>query len=85
MRGGQVDFCPAHGRADVAGDVQVEVVLFNLLHFDAAGITGLFFSELIGFDDLGDVLFLGLVLAFVFYEVLRGVDEQHVVELLALL
>ena len=83
----KVDLRLSHRRADVAGDVQVEVVLLDLVHLDPAGVAGLFLSELVGVDDLGDVLLAELVLAFAFVEVLRaaGVDEEHVVGLLAFL
>lgn len=81
----EVDLLLTHRRADVAGDVQVEVVLLDLGHLHAAGVAGGFRSVLVGVDDLGDVLLAQLVLAFAFHEVLGGVDEEHVVGLLALL
>ena len=55
------------------------------LHAHALGVALLFLAELVGVDDLGDVLVRELVLAFAFHEVLGGVDEEHVVGLLALL
>ena len=41
--------------------------------------------NLVGLDDLVDVLFRQLVLALAFLEMLGGVDEEHVVRLLAFL
>jgi len=83
----EVDLLLRGRRADVAGDVEVVALLDDSLHRDALGIAVLFFSELVGVDDLGDVVFREAVLAFAFLEVLRaaGVDEEHVVRLLALL
>ena len=81
----EVDLLFAHGRADVAGDVQVEVVLLDLGHLHAAGVAGGFRAVLVGVDDLLDVLLAQLVLAFAFHEVLGGVNEEDVVGLLALL
>jgi len=52
--------------ADVAGDVQVEVVLPDRVHFHPAGVSGLILAELAGVDDLGDVIVRQLVLAFAF-------------------
>jgi hypothetical protein len=85
VRGGQVDFFLTRRRADVAGDVEVEIVLLDLRHFDTPEVAWLFFSELMGIDDPGDMLLRQLVLAFAFDEVFGGVDEEHVVGLLALL
>jgi hypothetical protein len=82
--GGEVDFGFADGGADVPGDVEVEVVLLNLGHVDAAGVAGLLGAVLVGGDDLGDVVSAQLVLAFAFHEVLGGVDEEDVVGLFAL-
>ena len=78
----EADLLLAHRRADVAGDVQVEVVLLDLVHLHSAGVAGFFLSELVGVDDLGDVLGRELVLALALYEVLGGVDEEDVVGLL---
>ena len=50
-----------------------------------ARVARLFRAVLVGADDLGDVLWRKLVLAFAFHEVLGGVDEEHVVGLLAFL
>jgi hypothetical protein len=65
--------------------VRVEIVLLDLGHAHAAGIAILFFPQLVGLDDLFDVLVAKDVLAFAFLEVLGGVDEEDVVRLLALL
>ena len=81
----QADLCLTHRRADVAGDVEVEVVLLDFRHPIPAGVAGFFLSELIGVDDLLNVLRAQLVLALAFGEVLGGVDEEHVIRLLAFL
>jgi hypothetical protein len=81
----QIDFRLTHRRADVARDVQVEIVLLDLGHAHPARVARLFLTELVGLDDLGDVLIGQLVLALAFDKVLGRVDEQHVVRLLALL
>ena len=75
----KVNLCLAHCRADIAGDVQVVVVLLDLFHLHPAGIAGRFLAELVGLDDLGNVLLRQLVLALAFDEVLGGVDGEHVV------
>ncbi len=62
-----------------------QLVLLDLLHLHAAGVAGRFRAVLVGADDLGDVLVRQLVLAFAFGEMLGGVDEEHVVGLLAFL
>ena len=49
----------------------------RFIHLHAAGVAVIFRAELIGGDDLGDVLFRLLVLAFAFHEVLGGVDEPR--------
>ena len=50
VRGREVDFRLSHRGADVAGDVQVELVFLDLRHLHAAGVAGLFLSELVGVD-----------------------------------
>lgn len=77
----------SYRRADVTRDIQVESFLGDSLHRDSLGIAVLFLAELVSLDDLGDVLIREAVLAFAFLEVFRaaGVDEKHVVRLLALL
>jgi hypothetical protein len=70
---------------DVARDVQIEIVLLDLDHLHPAGVSGFLGAVLVSLDDLGDMLGLELVLLFAFLEVLGGIDEQHVVGLLALL
>lgn len=81
----QVDLLLCGRRADVTGDVEVEVVLLDLRHLHPAGVAGLFLAVLVGVDDLVDVLRLELVLAFALLEVLGGVDEEYVVRVLVLL
>ena len=77
VRSRQINLLLTHRSADVAGDVQIEVVLFDLRHFDPAGVARLLFAELVGLDDLGDVPGLELVLAFALLKVFGGVDEEH--------
>jgi len=81
----QIDFLLSDGGADVAGDVEVEVIFSNLHHLDAARVAWLFLSIAVGVDDLGNVLAAELVLALSFLKVLCGVDEQHVIGFFALL
>ena len=81
----QINLLLAHCGADIAGNVQVVAFHGDSFHRDALGIVALFLPELIGIDDLGDVRFGEAVLAFAFLEVFGGVDEEHVVRLLALL
>lgn len=78
MRGRQIDRDLLFGCVDVAGDIKVVAFLGDPLHADALGIAILFRAELIGVDDLGDVLVCELVLSFAFDEVLGGVDELAV-------
>ena len=68
-----------------AGDVQIEVVLLDLRHVHPTGVAWRFRALLVSVDDLLDVLFAQLVLAFTLHEVLGGVNEKHVIGLLALL
>ncbi len=81
----KADLLLRNRRADVAGDVQVVAFLGDSLHSDALGVAILLLAELVRGDDLGNVFFRQLVLAFAFHEVLGGVDEEYVVGLLALL
>ena len=85
VRSRQINLLRGGRCADIAGYVEVEIVLFDLHHLHPTGVARLFFAELIGLDDFGDVLGIELVLAFAFFEVLGSVDEEHVVGLLALL
>ena len=52
----QINLLLTHRSADISGDVQVEVVLLDLRHLHPAGVARLLFAELVGLDDLGDVL-----------------------------
>ena len=74
------------GRAYIAGDIQVEVVGLNLVHFHASGVP---FDDLrsllVGVDDLLDMLVGQVVLPLGLLEMLGRVDEQDIVGLLALL
>src|SRR3546814_21015583 len=75
--------------ADVAGNVEVVVVVDDLLHRHAARIAfnRFFRALLVGINDALDVLVAQLVLPLYLREVLRAasVYEQHIVRLLALL
>src|SRR5690606_5128149 len=83
--GAEIDFRVWLGRADVARDVVVVSLSLDLRHPDASGEALLFLPELVCLDDLVDVLFPQNVLALAFLVMLRSVDEQNVVVLLALL
>lgn len=79
----QVDFLFLHGRADVAGDVEVVTFFGDALHRDALGIAVFFAALAVGLDNFVDVLVRENVLALAFLEVLGGVDEEDVIGLLA--
>ncbi len=80
----QIDLWFRFRGTDIARDIQVEIVLFDLLHAHPPGIALYFlWALLIGVDDLVDVFGQQFVLAFAFLEMLAGVDEQHVIGLLA--
>ena len=81
----QINLLFTHRGADVTGNIEVEVILLNLCHLDPTRVAGFLFSELVGVDDLGDVIVRQLVLTFTLYEVLGSVDEQNVVGFLTLL
>ena len=81
----QADLHVFLGGADVAGNVEVEFVFLDLGHVHATGVAGLLLAEFIGLNDLGDVFFGQLVLAFAFYKVLGRINEQDVVGLFAFL
>ncbi len=83
----EVDLLLTHRRADVARDVQVEVVFLDLCHFHPSGVAfdGFLWTLFVGINDLGDMLLAQLILALAFFEVLGGVDEEHIVGLLAFL
>ena len=74
-----------NGRADIARDIQVEIMARDLFHGNAAGVTRLLLAKLIGGDDLLNMLIQETILALAFLEVLGRVDEQHVIRLLTLL
>ena len=69
--------------ADIAGDIEVEIVLLDLCHLHSTGVAGLLDSVLIGGNDLIDVCLAQLVLALALDEVFSSVDEEHIVGLLA--
>jgi len=72
-------------RADVARDVEVEIVLLDFLHADPARVARRFLAQLIGVDNFVNMLGQKLVLPFASLEALGSVDEQHIVRFLALL
>jgi hypothetical protein len=56
MRGRQIDRDLLLGPADIAGDVQVEVVGLNLVHLHASGVPlDALRTLLIGLDDILDM------------------------------
>ena len=71
--------------ADVAGDVQVVVVVDDLLHGNTLGIPLFFFAEAVGVNNFLDMLFRQLILTLDLLEVLRRINEEYVVRLLAFL
>lgn len=79
----QIDFLLGHCRADVAGDIEIEVVFLDLGHLDPAGVARLLGPVLIGADDFLDVLFGEGFLAFAFLEMLGGVDEKNIIRFFA--
>lgn len=82
---GEVDFGLGFGGADIAGDVEVPVVFRDFVHGDASGVAfdGVAGSFAIGLDDSGDVVGGEDVLAFCFFELFFGVDDEDIVGLFA--
>ena len=80
---GEVHFRLGFGGRDVAGDIQVILVVRDFLHGDAAREARLLASELVGLDYLVDMLVQKAVLALALFKVFRRVDEEHVVGLAA--
>ncbi len=83
VRGTQVDLFLAYRGADAPRNFEVVVVLFDLLHADAARVTLLLRTIAVRVDDLSDVLGGQSVLFLPLIEMLRGVDEKYIVGLLA--
>src|SRR5688572_6597446 len=87
----QIDLLLCLNGANIAGDVEIVSFLGDLLHRDTLGVTVFFAAVLVSRDDFLDVVrFSSLpvpqtILAFAFFKVLGGVDEEDVVRLLALL
>lgn len=82
----EVDLDLILGVADVAGDVQIEIVGFNLFHLHPTRVfLDLFRPLLVGVNDPGDMLVRRHVLAFPFGEILgaAGINEQNIVRFLA--
>ena len=86
MRERQIDLDFLLGRADIAGDIQIEVVGLNLVHLDASSVPlDALLAMLVGVDDLLDMLVGQVVLSLALLEMFGRVDEQNIVGLLALL
>ena len=86
MCGRQIDLYFRLGRADIARDVQLEVVGLNLVHPHASGVPLNALRALaIGVDDLLNMPVGQVVLSLPFLEMLGRVDEQDIVGLFALL
>ena len=85
MRRFKTDFCLGNGCADVTRDIEVVALLRNSLHRDSLRIPLFFLSELVGLNDLCDVLGRELILSLAFHEVLDRIDEKHIIGLLAFL
>lgn len=83
MDSGEVHFRLGFGGGDVAGDIQVILVVRDFLHGDAAREALLLAAELVGLDDLVDMLVQKAVLALALFKVFRRVDEEHIVGLAA--
>jgi hypothetical protein len=81
----QVDFLSGGGGAHVARYVEVVAVLSYLGHRHATGVAVGFATLAVGGHDFVDVRLAQEVLALALFEELAGVDEQHIVGLLALL
>ncbi len=82
----EIEFRLGFGRADVSGNVQIEVVLpLDLLKAHDPRIAIFFPPLAVGIDDLVDVLGQERVLALPRLIMLGRVDEQHIIGALALL
>ena len=82
----QIDRRLRLGRADIARDVQVVVVLLNLVHLHASGVPfDALRPLLVGVDNPLDMLIGQIVLTSAFLEMLGRVDEQDIIGLLAFL
>jgi hypothetical protein len=73
------------GGADVAGDIEIEVILLDFRHVNTAGITRMLRTLTIRVDDIVDVLWQEAILTFSLFEVLGRIYEKHVVGPLTLL
>jgi len=62
---------------DVAGDIKVEIVLFNLLHTDHSRVFGQFQSPFENIDDLMDVLSTKPILVPVLQESFAGINHEN--------
>ena len=72
MGGGQIYLNFFSIGTDVSRDVEVVAFCSDVLHADALGVTLLFLAELIGVDDLRDVLGQELILSFTLRKVFRS-------------
>lgn len=72
-------------RADITGDVEIEIVRLDLGHGDSFRVTGFFGSVLICPENLVNIFRSQPVLALAFFVVFCSIDEQDVIRLLAFL
>ena len=86
MRGRQIDFDFWLGGADIARDIQIEVVGLDLIHLHSSGVPLDALRSLpVSVDDFLDMLVSKIVLSLPFLEMPGCVDEQDIIGLLALL
>lgn len=66
----EINFWLGHCCTNVAGNVQVVVILYDFIHLNAASVSfnRFFGSLLVGINDLANVVFIELMLAFSFVE-----------------
>src|SRR5579875_3292939 len=80
----QVDFWLGFSSPNVAGDVEVVLVLAYLIHAHFPRVARLLAAMGVSVEDVPDVLGGKVVLALAFFEVFGGVDEEDIVGALAL-
>ena len=84
MNRSQVDFWFRLSSADIAGDIKIVVVLFNLLHADAPGVAlNSIRALLVGVNNFVNMLRQQLILSLPFFEMLGGINKKYVIWLLA--
>lgn len=72
-------------QGDVAGDIEVVVVLYDFTDADSAAIPVFLFAETVGIHNLADMLLRQGVLLLILVVVFRGIDEKHIVGFAAFL